>query len=382
MSEKNILIITPSTNAISETFIHAHIEMLNGNKTVLYGYYPNYICENKQIRFFYRRNKLWYKIKKLIPYFLYEKYILPNEGREAVIEEYITEFLKQKKIDVILAEYGTSGAHISKLAHKLNIPLIVHFHGVDAHHEQYFLKNKEGYLEIFKNAKNIISVSNCMTQRLISIGAQPSTIILNPYGPRAYFYDIRPKYTDTFIAIGRFAETKAPGITLLAFEKVLRVYPQAKLIMIGDGPLRESCINLAEALKISSKVNFTGAIQHEDILPLIEQACCFVQHSITTIDGDSEGTPVAILEAQAAGLPVIATRHAGILEAVVHEYTGILVDEKDIQAMTEGMLRLLSDKELCLTMGANAREHIRKNYAIEKHLSCIQTLIDNCNIEN
>jgi colanic acid/amylovoran biosynthesis glycosyltransferase len=379
---KNICIVTLSTNTISETFIQAHIEMLKGNITLLYGNYPDYIFDNKQIRFFYRTNTFLNKFKKLIPFFIYTKYILPIENSHAVIEEYITEFLKQKKIDVILAEYGNTGAQICKYAKKLSIPVIVHFHGVDAHHEQYYKSNESGYKLMFDYANTIISVSNVMTRRLISIGAKAEKIVLNPYGPRPYFYDIQSGYENILLAIGRFAETKAPHITLTAFANLLKKFPEAQLVMVGDGPLRESCVNLAEALGIAGKVTFTGAIRHENILPYLKKACCFVQHSITTVNGDSEGTPVAILEAQAAGLPVVATRHAGIMEAVVHEQTGILVDEKDITAMSEAMLRLISDKELCRTMGANAREHIRKNYTIEKHLNCIQNLIDNCNTKN
>jgi len=77
---------------------------------------------------------------------------------------------------------------------------------------------------------------------------------------------------------------------------------------------------------------------------------------------------VAILEAGASGLPVVATRHAGIEESVVEGETGFLVDERDIESMAEHMTRLATDAELARRMGAAARRHIVANYPMERHI--------------
>jgi glycosyltransferase involved in cell wall biosynthesis len=133
---------------------------------------------------------------------------------------------------------------------------------------------------------------------------------------------------------------------------------------------------LARTWGIESKISFPGAMRHEQSRPLYAQACCFVQHSVTTSGGDVEGTPVAILEAGAAGLPVVSTRHAGIVDEVVHGKTGYLVEERDVVGMKNHLCTLLKDKALCRTLGENARGHIRTNFGLDRHIACLQGVVD------
>jgi glycosyltransferase involved in cell wall biosynthesis len=214
-----------------------------------------------------------------------------------------------------------------------------------------------------------------MSDKLVRMGCPPEKIVFNPYGPRNSFFENRSSYDDVLLAIGRFTDTKAPHLTVLAFQKVLQQFPQATLIMGGHGELLEACQTLAIALGIEKNIQFLGPLRHEQVVPLLAKACAFVQHSVQPTYGDAEGTPVAILEAGAAGLPVVSTRHAGIQDAVIHGETGFLVEERDISEMADAMIRLLADKSLCRTMGAKAREHIRTNYNIDRHLSCIDGLL-------
>jgi colanic acid/amylovoran biosynthesis glycosyltransferase len=221
-----------------------------------------------------------------------------------------------------------------------------------------------------------VSVSHFMTDTLVKMGAPPSKIVYNPYGPRDYFYEIQSDYRSTILAVGRFTDIKAPHLTLMAFKQVLKTCPEARLVMVGAGDLLECCKSLAKTLGIDGHVDFRGAIKHQEMLPLFAQACCFVQHSVTPSYGDAEGTPVAILEAGAAALPVVSTRHAGIADAVIHSRTGFLVAEGDVEGMAAHMRTLIEDKDLCRAMGARARAHIGASYNIQRHIACLQGLID------
>jgi glycosyltransferase involved in cell wall biosynthesis len=228
---------------------------------------------------------------------------------------------------------------------------------------------------MFDYAHSLVSVSHTMTEKLVALGADQAKIVYNPYGPRAEFFDVQPDYQPTLVALGRFTDIKAPYLTLMAFRQVLATQPAARLVMGGDGELLETCKTLARTWGIEDRVTFSGALLHEQVLELLAQACAFVQHSVTPTYGDSEGTPVAILEAGAAGLPVVATRHAGISDAVVHGQTGYLVDERDVDSVAEHLVTLLGDTARCREMGAAARAHVRAHYSIERHIACLDNLV-------
>jgi len=104
-------------------------------------------------------------------------------------------------------------------------------------------------------------------------------------------------------------------------------------------------------------------------------ARAFVQHSLRAADGDSEGTPVSILEAQASGLPVVATRHAGIPEVVLDGETGLLVAERDVDAMAAAMLRLLREPAYAGTMGAAGRRRVQELFTAERSLGLLADIL-------
>jgi glycosyltransferase involved in cell wall biosynthesis len=111
----------------------------------------------------------------------------------------------------------------------------------------------------------------------------------------------------------------------------------------------------------------------------MEGSIAFVQHSVTAPNGDAEGTPVAILEAQAAALPVISTHHAGIPDVVIHNETGLLVSEGDIEGMAENLVKVLQDENLPKKLGEAGRKRIAENFTLEKHLNSLSKEISKAN---
>jgi len=371
-----LCILQGSDDFWSSSFVRAHIEHLRGEKIVLKGYYPDLTFDGRDIRYFYSQRPLLKKAKKLLPHWLFHRRVTLWEETFDGRHDAIAGFMQQHQVDVILAEFGIHGCTMTPHAKKLGIPLVVHFHGHDAHRDPLLVEFLDRYRDMFDYASSIISVSHFMTEKLVRMGADPKKIVFNPYGPRNSFFENQSSYDDVLLAIGRFTDIKAPHLTVLAFQKVLSQCPNATLVMGGHGELLEACQTLVLALGMDKNVQFLGALRHEQLVPLFERACCFVQHSVQPTYGDAEGTPVAILEAGAAGLPVVSTRHAGIQDAVVDGKTGFLVEERDIDGMADAMIRLLKDKELCRAMGEKAREHIRTNYNIDRHLSYIDGLIE------
>ncbi len=372
----SLCILQGSDDFWSSSFVRAHIEYLQGENVVLQGYYPGLSFNGRDIRYFFGQRPVLKKLAKLLPHWCYHRWITSWEERYEGRHDAFAGFCKTHHVDVILAEFGIHGSTICRHAKDLGIPLVIHFHGHDAHRDPLLVEYMDRYREMFDYASSIISVSHFMTEKLVRMGADPQKIVFNPYGPRDTFFENQSDYNDVLLAIGRFTDIKAPHLTILAFQKVLAECPNATLVMGGHGELLEACQTLVLALGMENNVQFLGGLRHEQVMPLFAGACCFVQHSVQPTYGDAEGTPVAILEAGAAGLPVVSTRHAGIRDAVLDGETGFLVEERDINGMADAMIRLLRDKNLCRSMGEKAREHIRTNYNIKRHLSCIDGLIE------
>jgi glycosyltransferase involved in cell wall biosynthesis len=229
---------------------------------------------------------------------------------------------------------------------------------------------------MFRSAAAVLGVSRCMLSALRELGCPQEKLIYNPYGPRDRFFELTADYRPTVLSVGRFTDIKANYLVLLAFQQALQQVPQARLVMAGHGELLETCRTLAGVYGLQQSVDFPGAVEHSQVHQLFQHACCFAQHSLCPSYGDAEGTPNTVLEACAAGLPVVATRHAGIPDVVIHGQTGFLVEERDVQSMATAMVRLLSDASLCRTMGAAARQRVRDSFSSAGHLSRLMQAID------
>lgn len=363
-----LALISPSEDAFPETFIQQHINLLNGEIYYMYGK-PLPSCVDNGIKLIPDSFIKRYCLK------IYGKTILPGLNER---ERSIYRYLSNKNINVVLAEYGHTGANIIDVCTKLGLPLIVHFFGHDAYRQKLLEANKIKYTEMFEYAQAIITVSRDMTNQLVMLGCPEEKIVLSPCGPRQEFYELSSNFKEKrFLAIGRFVEKKAPYLSLDAFRKVLSECPDAVLYMIGDGPLLDVCKNLVKSWDIEKSVFFLGVLSPQEYKKIIVKSLAFIQHSIVASDGDSEGTPVSILEAGAAGLPVISTRHAGIQDVVVDGETGYLVDELDTDAMSDRMIKLASNPKLAADLGSTARNRIYNNYNLNSHISKINEIVDN-----
>lgn len=367
MSKKRLAILSPSQNAYSETFIQAHKELIDATIYYYYGNSIPFYLEGKG-----NLNPIYKKaINKLIGY--------QKNDAEWDIKQALKKSLKENKIEVVLAEYGTTAARVLPICIELNLPLIVHFHGYDATVYDV-LKQHNNYKELFAYAKYIIAVSKAMFEQLINIGCPKEKLILNTYGPNDDFLKLTPTLEiEQFIAIGRFTDKKAPYYTILAFKQVVDQNTNAKLIMAGDGHLLNTCKNLVKLYQLEKNVTFVGVITPNEFREYLKNCRAFVQHSITAENGDMEGTPLAVLEASAASIPVISTNHAGIPDVVINNETGYLVDEHDVNTMATKMIDLLNDKEKASKMGKTAKQRIQDHFSMQKHIDTLNILIQKTN---
>jgi colanic acid/amylovoran biosynthesis glycosyltransferase len=371
-----ICIVGVDNDVILKDFVRAHVDYLRGEKVLVDHWYPDLRHNGYTIRHFYASNKTLAKIRKLFPQALYTRVVTRNELSEPALNDSFNAFFREHDVDIVLAEFGPTGADLAPHLEKLGIPLVVHFHGHDAHRRHLVDDYRTRYAEMFRIAARIVCVSRFMQMTLEELGADPAKIVLNPYGPRDAFFSVKPRYNSTVLAVGRFTDIKANYLTLAAFAEAARSVPEARLVMVGNGELLETCKTLARHWGVSELVSFPGAVPHSEILAFFEDACCFAQHSVTPSYGDAEGTPVAILEAAAAALPIVATRHAGIVDAVIHGETGFLVDEGDVIGMAAAMKLFLNDAQLSSQMGERARTHTQEQFSMARHIDVLQNVID------
>jgi glycosyltransferase involved in cell wall biosynthesis len=239
--------------------------------------------------------------------------------------------------------------------------------------DEYFDK----YQEMFEIAKFVIVVSNEMRNDIVRLGCPKEKIIHNPCGPNNQFASVQPDYKKkNILSIGRFVPKKAPHIAILAFAEITDNHPDSRLTMIGDGPMHNECITLSKDLGLDTKIDFPGALDRYEIIKIMNESSLFIQHSVQTDAGDKEGSPVSIMEASLAGLPIVSTNHAGITESVVNEKTGFLVKENDITSFAEKINLLLDSDQLRTSMGKNARLHIQENFSLEDHLNKLKSVIN------
>lgn len=289
----------------------------------------------------------------------------------------LSRFLKKRKVQVVLAEFGPVGEHVLDACRRANVPLIVHFHGDDAHATKYHIQYNN-YQRLANYAAVAVGVSQTMIEQLASLGFSEQKLRLVPYGIDTSFFSVGDPQVvkPNFVAVGRFVDKKAPHLLILAFSQALKEVPDATLTLVGTGPLLLSCKTLAKALQISGQIKFKGVCTQEEVGHYMRQSRAFLMHSVTPETGDKEGTPLSILEASATGLPIVSTRHAGISEAVVHDKTGFLVEEGDIEGMARYIVTLAQEPALAKRMGEEGRKYIEAHYALTGQIDKLTKVID------
>ncbi len=368
MTDIRIALFNAEKDGYSQTFVRDHLTRLPGTVMHLYGGAFNWQ---------YQQKPLFWLPYRAINYFADRAPRNVVERAQGRMNGALANFLQREKVDVVLAEFADAAVHLVDACEAAGVPLVVHCHGYDVYVRALVEPKLALYRKLFGCAAGIVVVSQAMRQRVIELGAHPERVTVNSCGvDHAVFSpDAGNERSQTLIAVGRFVEKKAPHLTILAFDKALQACPEAKLVMVGDGPLFDACVQLARALKISEAIRFVGKQDHRAVSKLMSAARAFVQHSVVAPSGDSEGSPVSVLEAGAAGLPVIATRHAGILDSVVENETGFLVDEYDIDAMARHMVTLLTDAKLAARMGSSARVRVQEHFSMEKSISTLAQVL-------
>jgi colanic acid/amylovoran biosynthesis glycosyltransferase len=289
--------------------------------------------------------------------------------------------MRRFAVEGVLANFGPTGAALLPICQRLSLPLIVHFHGVDAHSKKVTTRHREAYRRLGRGAVAVVAVSHVMREALQEMGIPADKIHVLRYGADPESFPRKTGFPDTpvFVAIGRFVDKKAPHLTVLAFRKVQERLPEARLVFGGDGRLLESTRNVVDALGLKGSVEFPGILKPSEVAKQLREATAFVQHSVVprygSTAGDSEGTPVVVLEAMMTGVPIVATRHAGIGEVIRDRETGLLVEERDVEGMARAMIEVAESRQLAESLGEAANQEAMERYTSAHYIEALQGVI-------
>lgn len=297
-------------------------------------------------------------------------------GRErADIEDYVG----GHSFKIILAHYGFAALRILPVGQKYKIPVFAHFHGYDLSSGLSEAAYKWSLLRSLKRFSGLVVVGSHQREWLLEQGAPADKVHLIPCGvPTAEFsiknHDTTP-HAIRFIAVSRLVENKGLDYTIRAFALIHEKQPGSSLHIYGDGPEKQTLVNMVNELGLWQHVFFYGAVPAEVVLQALHHADIFVQHSHRDSVGSHEGFGVTLAEAASVGLPVVATRCGGILDQVVEGVTGLLVDQRDFRAMAEKMLELAENSDLRHTMGLAGRARMVERFDTKKQIEKLENLL-------
>jgi colanic acid/amylovoran biosynthesis glycosyltransferase len=273
----------------------------------------------------------------------------------------VAHWLRVYGVRVALGEYLDASLQWLPLADELGIRFFGHAHGYDV---SLCLQNpfyRTEYLR-YRDAAGVITMSQASRTRLLDLGLLPDRTYAVPYGidVPGELIEHPDRSLVTVLAAGRMVAKKGPLLTIRAFAHARVRVPSLRLQYVGSGPLFPEVAAAVRTLQLEGDIELLGTQPNATVRQCMSAADIFVQHSIASPhDGDEEGLPVAILEAMAHGLAVVATRHAGIPEAVEDGVTGYLVAEGDTGAMGDAIAELARNPRRRSEMGKAGWERAR-----------------------
>lgn len=283
---------------------------------------------------------------------------------------------------LVHTHFGVDSVQGLRLARRLGIPLIVTFHGYDATmKEEYarsFSYDFRRYLRwrpiVQREASLFVAVSDFVRGKLIEQGFPPEKIYVHYVGVDTELFapDLSVPRKPIVLFAGRLVDSKGCDYLIRAMSLVQRKAPDARLIIIGDGPLRHELEQMASACL--RNFSFLGARPQSDVRHWMNRAKVFSVPSFTTPMGTSEGFGLVFAEAQAMGLPVASFATGGIPEAVAHEVTGLLTKERDVEGLADNILELLSDDSLWSRLSIAATRRAREYFDLREQSAKLEEM--------
>ena len=288
---------------------------------------------------------------------------------------------RRRTVDLMHVYFGHTGVHLLPFIEGWDRPCIVSFHGADV----MLREHQPGYdaqlRRLLETVPLVLARSNSLADRLQQIGCPPEKIRLNRTGIPLDEYPLIQRKIPTdgawnFVQTCRLIPKKGLRTALQAFARFHGSHPKSTYTIAGEGPMRAELEKLVHSLGLQDAVTFPGFLDRHGLNELYARAHIFLHPSELTEDQNQEGIPNSMLEAMSTGLPVLATLHGGIPEAVKNEDSGLLVPERDVEALTAGMDRLTCSEEFLTAMGRRASESVHAEFEHSRAIAKLEACYD------
>ncbi len=273
----------------------------------------------------------------------------------------------REQADIISCQFGNVGEFIIPLRKWIRTPIVTYFHGRDfstAH------RGKLSLDQLFSEGDYFLVNSEYTRSSIITLGCKPERITLvGVAGVDPSLFTFKPRHRTEplrLMSVARLVEKKGLEYAIRGVASVIKkTQYKIQYDILGEGSLRHKLEVIIEDLGVGSHIRLLGAKTHQQVAEHMSQVHLLLLTSVTASDGDTEGLGVALLEAQMAGIPVLATQHNGFHDAVVDGQSGFLVPERDSVAIEERLIFLIENSSLWPQMGLCGHEHVMKNYTRE-----------------
>ena len=272
--------------------------------------------------------------------------------------------------DVVHAHFGPNGVLVTDAAARMGVPLVVSYHGYDI--SSYLARSewRTRYRKLWAQAAAVTVVSNVQRRAITAAGCPAHKVHVVRVGKRVeeLTYDTPTRPVRRFVCVGRFAEKKAHLDTIRAFARAAKNVPDLRLEIVGSGPLFDQASAYVDARGLGGVVELLGERPFHEVVERMRAADAFILSSKTARDGDKEGVPTVLMEAQAMGLPCVSTTHAGIPEVIPEENHWALAAPGDVDEIAdriESMCALGVDELVAHTRLGRAKIEAEFNLVLE-----------------
>ncbi len=327
------------------------------------------------------RTRYFYKVPKGDIFHKLDNVISETPIYRKLIESFYKKMLREEGSSLIHAHFGMAGCSVMDLARQLKLPLVVTLYGVDG---SFCLKSNQWiprFKKLFDIADRMIVLCDEVKNRLVSLGCKEDKVriwnCLEDVG--FYTYSKRPAAGPVnFIIAARFVEKKGYPLLLNAFARLAKEHGDIRLTIIGYGNGRNEVIKLCQNLGLMDKVIIVPTDTAPDFSAIykdhLTKSHIFVLPSIAAKNGDDEGGPaLTLIAAQAAGLPVIATRFPGAERSIIDGKTGVYCDP-DPSSVYEKMLYLYERPALWDEIGSRASAYVKKEFDVGAQVEKIESI--------